>query len=62
VVTPGFIGAGDEITVIHRPDHEVTIELSYRATTLERELLPRLLEAGDDLDAELRDAATGTGR
>lgn len=62
VVTPGFIGAGDEIMVIHRPDHEVTIELSYRATTLERELLPRLLEAGDDLDPELRDAATGTAR
>jgi MOSC domain-containing protein YiiM len=58
VVTPGFISAGDGITVIHRPDHDVTIELSYRASTLERELLPRLLEAGDDLDPELREAAT----
>ncbi|MBC7591461.1 MAG: MOSC domain-containing protein, partial [Salinibacterium sp.] len=25
VVTPGFIGAGDELTVIHRPDHDVTV-------------------------------------
>lgn len=54
VVTPGFISAGDGITVVHRPDHEITIALSYRALTRERELLPRLLEAGDDLDPELR--------
>jgi hypothetical protein len=27
-----------------------------RATTTERALLPSLLEAGDDLDPELRDA------
>ena len=54
VVTPGFITAGDAITVIHRPEHPITVALSYRATTLERELLPRLLEAGDDLHPELR--------
>lgn len=57
VVTPGFISGGDAITVIHRPDHEVTVAMSYRASTRERELLPRLLEAGDDLDPELREAA-----
>ena len=62
VVTPGFISAGDAIVVIHRPDHDVTIELSYRAITLERELLPRLLAAGDDLDPELRETAVGTAR
>ncbi len=59
VVTPGFVGAGDSISVIHRPDHRVTVEMSYRALTLERELLPRLLEAGDDLDPELRESAEG---
>lgn len=62
VVTPGFVGAGDTITVIHRPDHGVSIDMSFRASTLERELLPRLLEAGDDLDAELREAAEAAVR
>jgi len=55
VVTPGEIKAGDEITVIHRPDHDVTVSLVYRATTGSRELLPRLLAAGDDLIDEIRE-------
>lgn len=54
VVTPGTVRAGDEITVLHRPDHEVTSRLAFRALTRERELLPRLLAAGDDLPDELR--------
>ena len=58
VVVPGRLAAGDGIEVVHRPDHEVTIAMAFRATTRERELLPRLLEAGDDLDPELRQAAT----
>jgi hypothetical protein len=41
---------------MHRPDHDVTISLAFRATTTERALLPRLLEAGDDLDPALRRA------
>ena len=56
VVTPGFIRAGDELTVLHRPDHDVTISLAYRALTTERTLLPGLLAAGDDLDEETRAA------
>jgi len=56
VVTPGTIRAGDPIEVVHRPDHDVTISLAFRATTTERALLPRLLEAGDDLDPALRRA------
>ena len=40
-----------------RPDHDVTIAMAFRATTTERALLPRLLEAGDDLDPALRRAA-----
>jgi MOSC domain-containing protein YiiM len=57
VIKPGIIRAGDAVEVVRRPDHGVTISMAFRATTLERGLLPRLLEAGDDLDPELRDAA-----
>jgi MOSC domain-containing protein YiiM len=56
VITPGIIRAGDPIEVIYRPDHDVTISLAFRATTTERALLPRLLEAGNDLDPALRRA------
>jgi MOSC domain-containing protein YiiM len=45
VVTPGEIGADDPIQVVHRPDHGVTIGVTFRALTLEPELLPRLLDA-----------------
>jgi MOSC domain-containing protein YiiM len=58
VVTPGRIEAGDVVEVIHRPDHEVTVAMAFRAITIDRSLLPRLLEAGDDLDPELRKSAT----
>lgn len=53
VVQPGNITSGDPIEIIHRPDHQVTISLAFRALTTERELMPRLLEAGDELDPEL---------
>ncbi len=46
VTRPGVIAAGDEISVVHRPQHGVTVALMFRALTTERELLPRLLEAG----------------
>jgi len=55
VVTPGFVRAGDPIEVVFRPNHEVTAAVVFRATTLERELLPSLLAAGDDLDPETRE-------
>ena len=60
VVTPGTIRAGDPIEVVHRPDHHVTISMAFRATTTDRALLPRLLEAGDDLDPALRRAVTSS--
>ncbi|MFP5283877.1 MAG: MOSC domain-containing protein, partial [Actinomycetes bacterium] len=53
VVVPGAIAAGDPIEVVSWPDHDVTVSLVFRATTLERDLLPSLLAAGDDLDEEL---------
>jgi MOSC domain-containing protein YiiM len=56
VVTPGEIRAGDAVEVLRRPEHDITIALCFRALTLDRSLLPRLLEAGEDLPAEERAA------
>lgn len=55
ITKPGEIEAGDPIVVVERPDHEITVALAYRALTTERELLPRLLEADEYLDEELRE-------
>ena len=41
VVTPGTIRSGDPIEVVRRPDHEVTVALVFRATTIDRALLAR---------------------
>lgn len=57
VVTPGEIQAGDPVEVLHRPDHGVLVSTAFRAMTLERDLLPGLLAAGDDLEDELRELA-----
>ncbi len=57
VITPGEIRAGDPIEIVHRPDHDVTVALAFRAVTTERELLPRILAAGDALHAEKLRAA-----
>lgn len=53
VLEPGLIAPGDEITVLHRPDHDVTVEMFFRAITSEADLLPRLLEAGDSVPPEV---------
>lgn len=45
VVRPGVVAAGDTVTVISRPDHDVTVDVTFRALTLEPELLPRLAAA-----------------
>ncbi|MEV4804354.1 MOSC domain-containing protein [Nonomuraea sp. NPDC049421] len=42
VIEPGEISAGDLVEVVHRPGHEVTVELVFRAMTSEPDLLPRL--------------------
>jgi MOSC domain-containing protein YiiM len=60
VIRPGTIGAGDPIAVV-RPDHPVTVSLVFRATTTERELLPRLLDAGEHLTDELRRTVADRG-
>jgi MOSC domain-containing protein YiiM len=57
VIEPGEIQAGDPIEIVHRPDHGVTVEMQFRAVTTERELLPRLLAAGEALAPEALAAA-----
>ncbi|MEU4997637.1 MOSC domain-containing protein [Streptomyces sp. NPDC021622] len=49
VIEPGEIRGGDTIEIVHRPDHEVTVAFQFRAVTTEKNLLPRLLAAGDAL-------------
>lgn len=57
VITPGAIRGGDPIVIVHQPAHDVTVELSFRALMIQRDLLPGLLMAGDDLPEEMRAAA-----
>jgi len=54
VIEPGEIRSGDPIEIVHRPDHDVTVALQFRAVTTELELLPRLLVAGGALHPESR--------
>ncbi len=52
VIEPGEIKAGDPVEILHRPAHEVTVALQFRAVTTEKTLLPLLLAAGDALHPE----------
>jgi len=56
VIEPGEIQAGDQITIVQRPDHDVTVALTFRALTIEPELLPRLL-AADALPSDIKELA-----
>ena len=56
VIEPGEIRAGDRLEVVHRPGHDVTVALSFRALTIEPELLPRLA-AADALPRETKELA-----
>lgn len=57
VVEPGEITVGDQLTVVSKPDHDITVSFMFRAFTFERELMPRLLEVGDTLAPMARHAA-----
>jgi MOSC domain-containing protein YiiM len=46
VLSPGPVCAGDPVRIEHRPAHQVTIAVTFRALTTEPELLPELLAAG----------------
>ncbi|WP_405721792.1 MOSC domain-containing protein [Streptomyces sp. NBC_00046] len=49
VIEPGEIRAGDPVEIVHRPDHDVTVQMEFLASTTRRDLLPELLSAGDAL-------------
>ena len=54
VLRAGAVEGGDAIEVVHRPDHDVTSALTFRALTTEPGLIPRL--AGiDALSAEIKE-------
>ena len=43
IVVEGDVGAGDEIRVVERPDHDVTIRDVFRIYTRDRDEVGRLL-------------------
>jgi MOSC domain-containing protein YiiM len=57
VLEPGAVTPGDELRVIFRPAHDITVATMFRAFTTDRSLLPRLLEVGDSLATKPRAAA-----
>ncbi|MFI9648467.1 MOSC domain-containing protein [Streptomyces sp. NPDC052040] len=57
VIEPGEIRVGDAVEVVHRPGHDITVALQFRASTTERRLLPALLAAGDALHAGVAESA-----
>jgi MOSC domain-containing protein YiiM len=56
VVSPGYVRAGDQAGVVHRPAHGVTVAQVFRALTLEPDLLPSIL-AVDELEVEIKERA-----
>ena len=54
VIVPGHVAAGDEITVVHRPAHDVSIAMMFRALTTEKSLQPQLVAAGNALPEDMR--------
>jgi MOSC domain-containing protein YiiM len=45
VLETGEVGAGDAVEVVARPDHEVTVGLTFRAFTTQKHRLPQLAPA-----------------
>jgi MOSC domain-containing protein YiiM len=43
VIEEGTVAAGDPIVVLDRPDHDVSVAMTFRALLIEPRLLPRLL-------------------
>ncbi|MGO9964657.1 MAG: MOSC domain-containing protein [Acidimicrobiales bacterium] len=59
VLAPGEVRAGDPVVVESRPGHGVTVGATFRALTLEPDLLPAVLEASEYLEEEIVARATG---
>jgi MOSC domain-containing protein YiiM len=45
VLETGEIGAGDDVRIVSRPDHGITVEDAFRMATVERSRLPELAPA-----------------
>jgi MOSC domain-containing protein YiiM len=56
ILREGLVAAGDAVTVVYRPEHELTAALVARAYHTDRSLLPKLLEV-PELAAGWRDWA-----
>jgi MOSC domain-containing protein YiiM len=54
VLQPGEVRAGDQVSVVHRPEHGVSIAEAFRIWMLAPDELARLLEV-DDLATEIKD-------
>ena len=55
IAREGELGAGDDVEVVHRPGHGVTVGLVAAATLLDPSLLPRLEPARADFTEKLAD-------
>ena len=62
VLEPGEVRAGDDVRVVHRPAHSVTVERAFRGLTTEPALLPDLLSATALAPATLAAVAHRVGR
>lgn len=58
VVAPGEVSAGDRVTVLHRPDHNITVRTAFQAFTTDRSLMAELVDV-PSLSAEARCTARG---
>ena len=56
VIEPGELCVGDPVAIEHRPSHDVTVAMTFRALTTEPDLLPELL-AADALPEGIMDLA-----
>ncbi len=54
VLSPGTVQAGRPVELVRRAEHGVGVADAFRAQTTERERLPELLRAGEDLCEQLR--------
>ncbi|KMO99389.1 MOSC domain-containing protein [Streptomyces roseus] len=58
VVREGPVSPGDRVEVVHRPDHDVTVELWFRAFTTDRSLLPDTRAAGEAMAPQWHEMAS----
>lgn len=61
VITPGMIKAGDDIEVIYRPPHDVSVSIAFQAKTTNRELVARLRAAAEHIPSRLVEYVVSSG-